>query len=74
MQSISPTKQRQGSLVTGRPRLINTEHAQSVEVIVGVVMGQIVVRLKPDRPYHLLRQWYMILFVNVMFEYESFDD
>ena len=39
-QSISPTKQRQGSLVTRWPRLKNSEHAQSVEVIVGVVMGQ----------------------------------
>ena len=41
--------------ITRRPRLINSEHAQSVEVIVGVVMGQKVVRLKPDRPYRLLR-------------------
>ena len=37
------------------PRLINSEHAQSMEVIVGVVMGQKVVRPKPDRPYRLLR-------------------
>ena len=54
-QSISPTKQRQGSVVTRWPRLKNSEHAQSVEVIVGVVMGQKVVRPKPDRPYRLLR-------------------
>ena len=56
-QSISPTKQRQGSVVTRWPRLKNSEHAQSVEVIVGVVMGQKVVRPKPDRPYRLLRLW-----------------
>ena len=33
----------------------NSEHAQSVEVIVGVVIGQKVVRPKPDRQYRLLR-------------------
>ena len=52
---ISPTMQRQGSLITRWPRLKNSEHAQSVEVIVGVVMGQKVVLPKPDRPYRLLR-------------------
>ena len=53
--------QRQGSLVTRWPRLKNSAHAQSVEVIVGVVMGQKVVRPKLDRPYRLLRLWLYIV-------------